>query len=187
MIDSWRDVFDEAFGRNEKHRARNFVSMALEARNAISHLSLALADDEALRYLDAMHQLAAAGEGAGGGDRPNSGSSTKSSAASGVAPERQHRSLQQRRPPELDLSTEAQASEGAAALDRSRAAASGRDRQPLQGSGVRGRPVRRRCRPRQRRLCDAERVLRHHLPDRRPEARSDHRPCSASAALAAIR
>src|SRR3984885_546248 len=57
MIDSWRDVFDEAFGRNEKHRARNFVSVALDARNAVSHLTLALADDEALRYLDAMHHL----------------------------------------------------------------------------------------------------------------------------------
>lgn len=57
MIDSWREVFDEAFGRNEKHRARNFVSVALDARNAVSHLTLALADDEALRYLDAMHHL----------------------------------------------------------------------------------------------------------------------------------
>jgi hypothetical protein len=57
MIDSWCDAFDEAFGRNEKHRARNFVSVALDARNAVSHLTLALADDEALRYLDAMHHL----------------------------------------------------------------------------------------------------------------------------------
>lgn len=57
MIDQWRDVFDDAFGRNDKHRARNFVSTALEARNATYHLSLALQDDEALRYLDAMHQL----------------------------------------------------------------------------------------------------------------------------------
>ncbi len=57
MIDRWRDVFDEAFPRNEKHRVRNFVSTALEARNATSHLSIPLQDDEALRYLDAMHQL----------------------------------------------------------------------------------------------------------------------------------
>ena len=57
MIDQWRDVFDDAFGRNDKHRARNFVSTALEARNATYHLSLALQDDEALRYLDAIHQL----------------------------------------------------------------------------------------------------------------------------------
>jgi hypothetical protein len=57
MIDRWRDVFDEAFPRNEKHWVRNFVSTALEARNATSHLSIPLQDDEALRYLDAMHQL----------------------------------------------------------------------------------------------------------------------------------
>ena len=57
MIDLWRDVFDEAFPRNEKHRVRNFASTALEARNATSHLSLPLQDDEAIRYLDAMHHL----------------------------------------------------------------------------------------------------------------------------------
>jgi hypothetical protein len=57
IVDNWRDVFDDAFGRAEKHKARNFTSMALEARNAISHLAIGLQDDEALRYLDAMHQL----------------------------------------------------------------------------------------------------------------------------------
>src|ERR1035437_2547817 len=57
MIDRWRGVFDDAFGRNDKHKARNFASMALEARNAISHLAIGLQDDEALRYIDAMHQL----------------------------------------------------------------------------------------------------------------------------------
>lgn len=57
MIDNWRDVFDDAFARNDKHRVRNFTSMALEARNATAHLSIPLQDDETLRYLDAMHQL----------------------------------------------------------------------------------------------------------------------------------
>lgn len=57
MIDRWRENFDDAFGRNDKHKARNFASMALEARNAISHLAIGLQDDEALRYIDAMHQL----------------------------------------------------------------------------------------------------------------------------------
>lgn len=57
MLDSWREAFDDAFGRADKHKARNFASMALEARNAISHLAIGLQDDEALRYLDAMHQL----------------------------------------------------------------------------------------------------------------------------------
>ncbi|RYD96171.1 MAG: ATPase, partial [Sphingobacteriales bacterium] len=57
MIDRWREVFDDAFGRSDKHKARNFTSMVLEARNAVSHLAIDLQDDEALRYLDAMHQL----------------------------------------------------------------------------------------------------------------------------------
>ncbi len=57
MLDNWRDVFDDAFGRNDKHKVRNFTSMALEARNATSHLSIPLQDDEALRYLDAIHCL----------------------------------------------------------------------------------------------------------------------------------
>jgi hypothetical protein len=57
MIDNWRDVFDDAFARNDKHKVRNFASMALEARNATSHLSIPLQDEEALRYLDAIHGL----------------------------------------------------------------------------------------------------------------------------------
>ncbi|HEV2334230.1 MAG TPA: DUF499 domain-containing protein, partial [Stellaceae bacterium] len=57
MIDQWRDAFEEVFSRTEKHRVRNFVSTALEARNATSHLSIPLQDDEALRYLDAIHQV----------------------------------------------------------------------------------------------------------------------------------
>jgi hypothetical protein len=57
MIDNWRDAFDDAFARTEKHRVRNFVSTALEARNATSHLSIPLQDNEALRYLDAIDQV----------------------------------------------------------------------------------------------------------------------------------
>ena len=57
MLDRWREVFDEAFARPEKHKTRSFASMALDARNATSHLALPLQDEEALRYLDAMHQL----------------------------------------------------------------------------------------------------------------------------------
>jgi len=57
MLDNWRDIFDEGFQRQDKHRVRNFASMALEARNATSHLSIPLQDDEALRYLDAIHSL----------------------------------------------------------------------------------------------------------------------------------
>ncbi len=57
MVDSWRDVFDESFGRTDKHKIRNFTSMALEARNATAHLSIPLQAEEALRYLDAIHCL----------------------------------------------------------------------------------------------------------------------------------
>jgi hypothetical protein len=57
MLDRWREVFDDAFARADKHKARNFASMALEARNATAHLAIGLQDDEALRYLDAIHQL----------------------------------------------------------------------------------------------------------------------------------
>jgi hypothetical protein len=50
IIDNWRDAFDDAFPRTEKYRVRNFVSTALEARNATSHLSIPLQDNEALRF-----------------------------------------------------------------------------------------------------------------------------------------
>ncbi|MFM9859057.1 DUF499 domain-containing protein [Pseudoxanthobacter sp. M-2] len=58
MIDQWRDVFEEAFARNEKPKVRNFVSSCFEARNNTSHLTLPLTDAEGLRYLDAMVALA---------------------------------------------------------------------------------------------------------------------------------
>lgn len=57
ITDNWRDIFEEAFPRAERQRVRNFVSTGLEARNATSHLSIPLQDNEALRYLDAIHQL----------------------------------------------------------------------------------------------------------------------------------
>jgi Protein of unknown function (DUF499)/Swt1-like HEPN len=57
MIDNWGDAFGESFDRRERHRTRNFVSIALDARNATSHLSIPLQDNEALRYLDAIDQV----------------------------------------------------------------------------------------------------------------------------------
>jgi hypothetical protein len=57
MIDQWREVFEDAFPRNTRQKVRNRASLAFEARNATSHLELDLQDDEALRYLDAMHEL----------------------------------------------------------------------------------------------------------------------------------
>ncbi len=64
ILDNWRDVFEKAFPDRERQKARNFASMSLDARNAISHLTLPLAADEALRYLDAMHGLLRAAKGA---------------------------------------------------------------------------------------------------------------------------
>ena len=58
MIDNWRDVFDEAFARNEKHRVRNFVSTgAGGAQRHLASVDRRSQDDEALRYLDAIHHL----------------------------------------------------------------------------------------------------------------------------------
>jgi hypothetical protein len=58
LLDQWRDVFDEAFARNDMFRVRNFISTCFEARNNTSHLTLPLTDAEGLRYLDAMVALA---------------------------------------------------------------------------------------------------------------------------------
>jgi predicted AAA+ superfamily ATPase len=63
MLDNWRDVFEKAFPDRERQKARNFASVSLDARNAVSHLTLPLASDEALRYLDAMHGLLRATKG----------------------------------------------------------------------------------------------------------------------------
>jgi predicted AAA+ superfamily ATPase len=57
MIDQWPHAFADAFAQKERQRARTFTSIALDARNATSHLSLPMEDSEALRYLDAIHQL----------------------------------------------------------------------------------------------------------------------------------
>lgn len=57
LLDEWRDVFDEAFARNDKFRVRNFISTCFEARNTISHLAIPLTDSEAMRFLDAMVAL----------------------------------------------------------------------------------------------------------------------------------
>lgn len=57
IVDNWRYTFEQAFQQRDKFKVRNFVSTALEARNATSHLTLPLQDPEALRYLDAIHEL----------------------------------------------------------------------------------------------------------------------------------
>ena len=57
IVDNWRYTFEEPFQQRERFKVRNFVSTALEARNATAHLTLPLQDEEALRYLDAIHEL----------------------------------------------------------------------------------------------------------------------------------
>lgn len=57
-LDNWNSVFGEAFDRRDKHKARSFTSLVLEAPNAVSHHPQSRLDDaQALRYLDAIHQL----------------------------------------------------------------------------------------------------------------------------------
>lgn len=58
IIDNWRDVFAPCFDRTIGQRVRNHASNALEGRNATAHLAVPLSDAEALRYLDAMLELA---------------------------------------------------------------------------------------------------------------------------------
>ena len=58
ILDNWQDVFGGCFDRKVTHKARTFTSLCLDARNATAHLSLPLSDAEALRYLDAMQELA---------------------------------------------------------------------------------------------------------------------------------
>jgi hypothetical protein len=57
IIDNWRYTFENHFQQRERFKVRNFVSTALDARNATAHLTLPLQDEEALRYLDGVHEL----------------------------------------------------------------------------------------------------------------------------------
>ena len=42
MLDNWQDVFDDAFDRKTKHKARGFVSMRSSAQRDVAHLDLPL-------------------------------------------------------------------------------------------------------------------------------------------------
>ena len=57
LLDNWGDIFrhDERL-----RKARSFISLGLDARNAVAHFSGELAAREALRYLDSLRELAAA-------------------------------------------------------------------------------------------------------------------------------
>ena len=56
LLDNWGDLFrhDE-----QLRKARSFISLAMDARNAVAHFSGELSSREALRYLDALRELAA--------------------------------------------------------------------------------------------------------------------------------
>lgn len=56
MLDNWRVAFEPFFTRKDRHSARTFMSICFDARNRTSHLVTAIEDNDALRYLDAMHQ-----------------------------------------------------------------------------------------------------------------------------------
>jgi hypothetical protein len=57
ILDNWREVFEQAFDRKTGQKFRTLVSTAFEGRNATSHLAIPLTDAEALRYLNAMHEI----------------------------------------------------------------------------------------------------------------------------------
>ena len=57
LLDNWNDLFRNDDGLR---RARSFISIALDARHAVSHFAGELSAREALRYLDALREVAAA-------------------------------------------------------------------------------------------------------------------------------
>jgi Swt1-like HEPN len=57
ILDNWKEVFEQAFDRKIGQKFRTLVSTAFEGRNATSHLAIPLTDAEALRYLNAMHEV----------------------------------------------------------------------------------------------------------------------------------
>lgn len=57
LIYWWPDTFRDAFEGPERHRARSLVTLTLDARNAAAHATGGMSDADALRALDAMHEL----------------------------------------------------------------------------------------------------------------------------------
>ena len=57
LLDHWNDLFRHD---GKLRKARSFISLAMDARNSVSHFSGDLRAREALRYLDAMRELSAA-------------------------------------------------------------------------------------------------------------------------------
>ena len=62
LLDHWRDPFS---GDEKLRKARSYISLAMDARNSVAHFIGQMSAREALRYLDAVRELAfAAGAGA---------------------------------------------------------------------------------------------------------------------------
>ena len=57
LLDNWNDLFRHDDGLR---KARSFISIALDARHAVSHFAGELSAREALRYLDALREVAVA-------------------------------------------------------------------------------------------------------------------------------
>ena len=57
LLDNWNELFRHD---NQLRRARSFISLAMDARNRTTHFFGELSTREALRYLDAMRELAVA-------------------------------------------------------------------------------------------------------------------------------
>ncbi len=63
VLDHWRDVFSDD---SRLRKARSYVSLAMDARNSAAHFAGRMSAREAIRYLDAMRELALA---VGGGEK----------------------------------------------------------------------------------------------------------------------
>ena len=57
VLDHWRDVFSDD---SRLRKARSYVSLAMDARNSAAHFAGRMSAREAIRYLDAMRELALA-------------------------------------------------------------------------------------------------------------------------------
>ncbi len=57
VLDNWNDLFRHDA---KLRKARSFISLAMDARNSAAHFTGAMTSREALRYLDAMRELAVA-------------------------------------------------------------------------------------------------------------------------------
>ena len=177
MIDHWRDVFDDAFGAQRQAQGAQFRLDG--ARGA--QRDLASGDRAAGRRGAALPRrdapAAEAGEGAGEAKSPSSRSSMTQQRQSGLArapAPRQRRAA--RAAPKLDLADRRCAAKALkpwievalphpdVLANRFKEAEFAADLFAVDAG------------PCERGLRDAGELLPHHLPDRGPEARADHRP-----------